>query len=79
MYRPPSFEKSDSGDLHPISISIASHPGLPAEPFVLEVLFAANINCAMSMGYQNNLLIRVAGTFRFNDFLRVGIPPTLIM
>ena len=63
----------------PIAISIASQLGLPAEPFILSVLFGANMSYATPMGYQTNLLIFSAGGYRFSDFLRVGIPLTLIM
>jgi len=63
----------------PIAISIASQLGLPAEPFILSVLFGANMSYATPMGYQTNLLIFSAGGYKFGDFLRVGIPLTLIM
>lgn len=63
----------------PIAISIAGQLGLPTEPFVLAVLFGANMSYATPMGYQTNLLIFSAGGYRFSDFLRVGIPLTLIM
>ncbi len=63
----------------PIAISIAGQLNLPTEPFVLAVLFGANMSYATPMGYQTNLLIFSAGGYRFSDFLRVGIPLTLIM
>jgi di/tricarboxylate transporter len=63
----------------PIAISIAGQLGAPAEPFVLAVLFGANMSYATPMGYQTNLLIMTAGGYKFSDFLRVGIPLTLIM
>jgi di/tricarboxylate transporter len=63
----------------PIAISIASQLGLPAEPLVLAVLFGANMSYATPIGYQTNLLILSAGGYRFSDFLRVGIPLTLVM
>ncbi len=63
----------------PIAASIASQLGMPAEPFVLAVLFGANMSYATPMGYQTNLLVYGAGGYRFSDFLRVGIPLTLIM
>ncbi len=63
----------------PIAISIAGQLGVPAEPFVLAVLFGANMSYATPMGYQTNLLIMSAGGYKFSDFLRAGIPLTLIM
>jgi di/tricarboxylate transporter len=34
---------------------------------------------ATPFGYQTNLLILSAGGYKFSDFLRVGIPLTIIM
>jgi di/tricarboxylate transporter len=63
----------------PIAINIAQSLGQPAEPFVLAVLFGANMSYATPMAYKTNLLIMSAGSYKFSDFLRVGIPLTLIM
>ena len=63
----------------PIAISIANELGAPVEPFILAVLFGANMSFATPYGYQTNLLIMSAGGYRFADFLRVGIPLTIIM
>jgi di/tricarboxylate transporter len=63
----------------PIGISIAQQLGVSAEPFVLAVLFGANMSFATPYGYQTNLLVMSAGGYKFSDFLRVGIPLTIIM
>lgn len=63
----------------PIAISIANQLGADPEPFVLAVLFGANMSYATPIGYQTNLLILSAGGYKFSDFLRVGIPLTIIM
>lgn len=63
----------------PIAISIAQQLGVSSEPFVLAVLFGANMSFATPYGYQTNLLILSAGGYKFSDFLRVGIPLTIIM
>ncbi|MGD9386173.1 MAG: SLC13 family permease [Thioalkalispiraceae bacterium] len=63
----------------PIAIGIAEKLGLPAEPFVLAVLFGANMSYATPMAYKTNLLVMNAGGYRFTDFVRVGIPLTLIV
>ncbi|MDH4151672.1 MAG: SLC13 family permease, partial [Betaproteobacteria bacterium] len=63
----------------PIAVNIATQLGVPPEPFVLAVLFGANMSYSTPMGYQTNLLIMSAGGYRFSDFVRVGIPLTLVM
>jgi di/tricarboxylate transporter len=63
----------------PIAVSIASQLGVSPEPFILAVLFGANMSFATPFGYQTNLLILSAGGYKFSDFLRVGIPLTIIM
>ena len=63
----------------PIAITIAQKLSLPAEPFVLAVLFGANMSYATPMAYKTNLLVMNAGGYRFSDFIRVGIPLTLIV
>lgn len=63
----------------PIAIGIARQLDAPLEPFVLAVLFGANLSFATPMAYQTNLLIYSAGGYRFGDFLRVGVPLALLM
>ena len=63
----------------PIAISIAQQLGVSPEPFILAVLFGANMSFATPYGYQTNLLILSAGGYKFTDFLRVGIPLTVVM
>ncbi len=63
----------------PIAVSIATQLGVSPEPFILAVLFGANMSFATPYGYQTNLLIMTAGGYKFGDFLRVGIPLTIVM
>jgi di/tricarboxylate transporter len=63
----------------PIAISVASQLNLPAEPFILAVLFGANLSYATPMAYKTNLLVMNAGGYQFSDFMRVGIPLILLM
>ncbi len=63
----------------PIAIGIAQQLNASPEPFILAVLFGANMSFATPYGYQTNLLILSAGGYKFSDFLRVGIPLTIIM
>jgi di/tricarboxylate transporter len=63
----------------PIAIGIARQLGVPPEPFVLAVLFGANMSYATPMAYKTNLLVMSAGGYAFSDFLKVGVPLTLLM
>ena len=63
----------------PIAVAVANRLGISPEPFVLAVLFGANMSYATPFGYQTNLLILSAGGYKFSDFIRVGIPLTIIM
>lgn len=63
----------------PVAVSIANGLGLPAEAFVLAVLFGANMSYATPMAYKTNLLVMNAGNYTFGDFVRIGLPLTLLM
>ena len=63
----------------PIAIEIARQQGLAVEPYVLAVLFGANMSYATPMAYKTNLLVMTVGGYAFKDFLKIGIPLTLIM
>jgi di/tricarboxylate transporter len=63
----------------PIAISIATELGLPPEAFVLAVLFGANMSYATPMAYQTNLLVMNAGGYTFMDFVKAGVPLTIII
>ncbi len=63
----------------PIAVGIAVQLGLPAEPFVLAVLFGANMSYATPMAYNTNLLVMSAGNYSFAEFVKVGVPLTILM
>lgn len=63
----------------PIAIQVARELGVEPQPFILAVIFGANMSYATPFGYQTNLLLLSAGGYKFSDFLRAGIPLTLIM
>ena len=63
----------------PIAMSVAAELGLPVLPFVLAVLFGANMSYLTPIGYQTNLLVMSAGGYQFTDFFRAGLPLQLIL
>jgi di/tricarboxylate transporter len=63
----------------PIAVDLAAQLNLAAEPFVLAVLFGANMSYVTPMAYQTNLLVMNAAGYSFSDFVRVGIPLTVVL
>lgn len=63
----------------PVAIGIATQLNVAAEPFVLAILFGANLSFATPMAYQTNLIVMNAAGYKFGDFVRVGLPLTILM
>ena len=63
----------------PIAIGIAARLGLAPEPFVIAIIAGVNLSFATPMAYQTNLLVLHAGGYRFVDFVKVGVPLSLLM
>lgn len=63
----------------PISIALARGLNLPPEAFVVTVAMAAVTSFFTPIGHHGNLLIYGPGRYQFADFMRVGIPLTLVV
>lgn len=63
----------------PIAISMAAQLNVSAEAFVLAVLFGANLSFVTPMAYKTNILVMNAGEYTFADFVKVGLPLTIIL
>ena len=63
----------------PIAIALARGLNLPPEPFAVTVAMAAVTSFFTPLGHHGNLLIYGPGHYKFSDFLRAGIPLTLII
>ena len=63
----------------PIAIGVAQHLNLPAEPFVVTVILAANASFATPVAYQTNLLVMGPGHYRYKDFMVAGGPLILLL
>jgi di/tricarboxylate transporter len=65
--------------LAPIAVSLAASIGLPATPFVVCTALGAVVAFLTPIGHHGNLLILGPGQYRFVDFLRVGLPLTVLI
>ena len=65
--------------LGPIAVSLANSLGLPPTPFVVCTALGAVVAFLTPIGHHGNLLILGPGQYRFADFLRVGLPLTVVI
>ncbi len=65
--------------LTPIALSLATTLQVNPQPLLMTIAFGASASFMTPMGYQTNAIVRGAGGYTFGDYLRIGIPLTLIM
>jgi di/tricarboxylate transporter len=65
--------------LGPIAIALAQSLGLAATPFVVCTALGAVVAFLTPIGHHGNLLILGPGQYRFGDFLRIGLPLTVLI
>jgi len=62
----------------PIAINLAYVINLDPFPFIVTVILGSNISFLTPFGYQTNLLVMAPGQYRFLDYIKCGLPLTLI-
>jgi di/tricarboxylate transporter len=65
--------------LAPIALNVAESLGLPPTPFVICTALGAVASFLTPIGHHGNLLILGPGQYRFADFLRIGLPLTMMI
>lgn len=63
----------------PIALSAAHHMSVNITPFAITIIVAASASFATPIGHQTNLMVYNAGGYRFADFIRIGLPLTLLI
>ena len=63
----------------PIAIALAQGLTLRPEPFVVTVAMAAVTSFFTPIGHHGNLLVYGPGRYQFADFVRVGVPLTIVV
>ena len=62
----------------PIGYSMAVGYGVDPMPFIMAVLFGASASFISPYGYQTNLLVYSVGNYHLKDYLRIGIPISIV-
>ncbi|MBU2870880.1 SLC13 family permease [Colwellia sp. E2M01] len=62
----------------PIAYNIALGLGVDPTPFVMAVAFAASGSFISPYGYQTNVMVYNAGNYQLSDFVKFGLPISII-
>ncbi|UPQ87735.1 SLC13 family permease [Vibrio sinaloensis] len=62
----------------PLGYSMALGYGVDPMPFIMAVLFGASASFISPYGYQTNLLVYSVGNYTITDYVRVGIPISIV-
>jgi di/tricarboxylate transporter len=65
--------------MFPIALEAAHSLQVSILPFAITIMVAASASFSTPIGYQTNLMVFNAGGYRFIDFIRVGVPLTLLV
>jgi di/tricarboxylate transporter len=63
----------------PIAFAASQRLCVSFEPFAVAVMVAAASSFATPIGYQTNLMVYGPGGYRYSDFIRIGVPLSLIV
>lgn len=63
----------------PIALSLALSLGVSFLPFIIVIIMAASASFSTPIGYQTNLMVYGPGSYRYTDFLKIGLPLNLIV
>ena len=64
--------------LVPIAITTAASLEIDPRPLLVAIAFGASASFMTPVGYQTNLLVYGPGSYRFSDYMKVGVPLTII-
>jgi len=63
----------------PVAVSVAARLGVSDMPFIMAVLIGASSSFATPLGYQTNLMVYGPGGYRMRDYVRFGLPLSLLL
>ncbi len=65
--------------MFPIAAALSASMGLSLTPFAVTLMISASASFATPIGYQTNLMVYGPGKYRFLDFVKMGLPLTVLV
>ncbi|MBS8240729.1 SLC13 family permease [Marinobacter lipolyticus] len=65
--------------MFPIALATSDQLGVSVLPFAVTVMIAASASFITPLGYQTNLMVYGPGRYRFTDYVRIGVPLSLLV
>lgn len=65
--------------MFPIALATSDQLGVSVLPFAVTVMIAASASFITPLGYQTNLMVYGPGRYRFTDYVRIGMPLSLLV
>ena len=65
--------------MFPIAMAVSEQLGVSVLPFAIAVMFAASASFITPLGYQTNLMVYGPGRYQFLDYVRIGVPLSLLV
>ncbi|MEE9211328.1 MAG: anion permease, partial [Phycisphaeraceae bacterium] len=65
--------------MFPVALQVASQQDYHFTVFAVALMMTAAASFATPTGYQTNLMVYGAGSYRFTDFVRIGLPLNLLV
>lgn len=65
--------------LFPVALTAGLELNVSPVPFIIALMVGASASFATPIGYQTNLMVYGPGGYHFNDFMKMGVPITLVV
>jgi di/tricarboxylate transporter len=65
--------------MYPFAMAAAAKLDVNYMPFVIVVMMASSAGFATPIGYQTNLMVYGPGGYRFNDYVKIGVPMDILI
>ncbi|MEH6649447.1 MAG: SLC13 family permease [Motiliproteus sp.] len=65
--------------MFPVGMAVAEQLGVSIMPFAISIMIAASASFITPIGYQTNLMVFGPGGYQFKDFVRIGLPLSMLV